>query len=216
RLARSLALTAGGAIVVTGAQALSQAVQLSVLGDAAAGWPLGAIAGTSYFRASLARIVACAGLVAGCIALARRPDRLRWWVALLGTSYGVMVLAKVAVLGGLLFLGAANFVAVRRLPEESAVSLARMRRFVEVEVGLGLTVLFVAASLTSLPPAQDVVAERAPLAEVAVRFTPRWPALTSPTIADMPVDDRNAPRTAADRAWSEFNHHVAGFFVLGM
>jgi len=41
RLARSLALTAGGAIVVAGAQALSQAVQLSVLGDAAAGWPLG-------------------------------------------------------------------------------------------------------------------------------------------------------------------------------
>jgi len=313
RLARSLALTAGGAIVVAGAQALSQAVQLSVLGDAAAGWPLGAIAGTSYFRASLARIVACAGLVAGCVALARRPDRLRWWVALggftvalgagsawtshaagrlgpralllvvdalhqlaagvwiggllhlmvsaapraaapssatllkrfstmstvavtvlvtagvgltlsyvdspralLGTSYGVMVLAKAAVLGGLLFLGVANFVAVRRLPEGSDVSRARMRRFVEVEFGLGLTVLFVAAALTSLPPARDVVAERAPLAEVAVRFTPRWPALTSPTIADMPVDDRNAPRTAADRAWSEFNHHVAGFFVLGM
>jgi putative copper resistance protein D len=127
-----------------------------------------------------------------------------------------MVLAKAVVLGGLLFLGAANFVAVRRLPEGSEVSRARLRRFVEVEFGLGLTVLFVAASLTSLPPARDVVAERAPLAEVAVRFTPRWPALTSPTIADMPVDDRNAPRTAADRAWSEFNHHVAGFFVLGM
>ena len=30
------------------------------------------------------------------------------------------------------------------------------------------------------------------------------------------VDDRDAPRTAADRAWSEFNHNVAGLFVLAM
>src|SRR5262249_57773312 len=37
--------------------------------------------------------------------------------ALLGTSYGVMVLAKVAVLVGLLVLGAANFLTVRRLAE---------------------------------------------------------------------------------------------------
>src|SRR3989442_1401348 len=32
----------------------------------------------------------------------------------------------------------------------------------------------------------------------------------------MPVDDRDAQRTAADRAWSEFNHNVAGLFVLAM
>jgi putative copper resistance protein D len=87
---------------------------------------------------------------------------------------------------------------------------------VEVEFGLGVTVLFAAASLTSLPPAVDVVKDRATLAEVATRFTPRLPALTSPSITDMPVDDRNAPRTDADRAWSEYNHHFAGFFVLAM
>ena len=136
--------------------------------------------------------------------------------ALLGTSYGVMVLAKIAVFGGLLLLGAVNFFTVRRLAEGSDVSRERLRRFVEVELGLGMTVLFVAASLTSLPPASDVVTERASLAEVTLRFTPRWPALTSPAIADMPVEDRDAPRTDADRAWSEFNHHVAGLFVLGM
>jgi putative copper resistance protein D len=32
----------------------------------------------------------------------------------------------------------------------------------------------------------------------------------------MPVDDPQAPRTDADRQWSEFNHNVAGLFVLGM
>ena len=313
RLAKSLALTAIGAIGVAGAQALGQSLQLSVLSDAHAGWPLAEIAGTSYFRASLVRILACGGLVAACVILARRPDRAGGWIALgglavalgivsawtshaagrlgarglllmldalhqiaagvwvggllhlvvsatpraadvastarlrrfstvsvvavatlvvagvgltlsyvdgpralLGTSYGVMVLAKVAVLGGLLLLGAVNFLTVRRLGESSDVARARLRRFVEVELGLGMTVLFVAASLTSLPPARDVVTERASLAEVMVRFTPRLPALTSPTIAEMPVDDRDAPRTAADRAWSEFNHHVAGLFVLAI
>jgi putative copper resistance protein D len=61
-----------------------------------------------------------------------------------------------------------------------------------------------------------VVTDRATIEEVATRFTPRLPALRSPSIDDMPVDDRNAPRTDADRAWSEYNHHFAGFFVLTM
>ena len=313
RLARSLALTAIGAAVVAGAQLLSLGVQLSVLGAAGSGWPIAEVARTSFFRAGVLRILACAGLVIGCVVLARRPHRLRWWItlagltvllgvgsawtshaagrlgpragllildalhqlaagvwiggllhltlvassraeagwsaamlkrfsatafvsvavlivagvgltlsyvdgagALLGTSYGSMILTKVAVLGGLVVLGAGNFFAVRRLPGSSAVSLQRLRRFVEVEFGLGATVLFIAASLTSLPPASDVVADRAAFAEVSVRFAPRWPVFTSPKITDMPVDDRNAPRTDADRAWSEFNHHWAGIFVLVM
>jgi putative copper resistance protein D len=313
RLARSLALTAIGAAVVAGAQLLSLAVQLSVLADAGSGWPLAEVARTSFFRAGVVRILACAGLVIGCLALGRRPERGGWWIALgvltvllgigsawtshaagrlgpraglllldalhqlaagvwiggllhlilvaasraetewpaallkrfsatafvsvailivagvglslsyvdgagalLGTSYGSMILTKTAVLGGLVLLGAANFFAVRRLPAGSAVSIPRLRRFVEVEFGLGATVLFIAASLTSLPPASDVVTDRASFTEVSVRFTPRRPVLTSPKITDMPVDDRNAPRTDADRAWSEFNHHWAGLFVLLM
>ena len=135
---------------------------------------------------------------------------------LIGTSYGVMVLTKVALLLALLILGAANFFAVRRYRSAEPMSLARIRRFVEVELGIGLTVLFAAASLTSLPPAVDVVADRATVGEVATRFTPRMPRFTSPPITELPVDDPNAPRTDADRAWSEFNHHVSGLFVLAM
>jgi putative copper resistance protein D len=136
---------------------------------------------------------------------------------LLGTAYGVMVLTKIVLLVGLLALGAANFVAVRRFSTTApSVSTPRLRRFVEVELGLGMTVLFAAASLTSLPPAIDVVADRATLGEVATRFTPRAPTFTSPTIDQLPVDDPNAPRTDADRAWSEYNHHVSGLFVLLM
>jgi putative copper resistance protein D len=81
---------------------------------------------------------------------------------------------------------------------------------------VGAIVLFVAASLTSLPVAADVKADRAAPAEVLERFTPRMPSLTSPALAEMPIADRAAPRTDADRGWSEYNHHVAGAFVLAM
>jgi copper resistance protein D len=136
--------------------------------------------------------------------------------ALLGTAYGVMVVTKAVILAGVLMLGAANFFAVRRFAGSTPVPTVRLRRFVEVELGLGITVLFAAASLTSLPPAVDVVADRAAFGDVAERFTPRWPTLTSPAHDELPVDDPNAPRTDADRAWSEYNHHVSGLFVLVM
>ena len=136
--------------------------------------------------------------------------------AMLGTAYGVMVLTKVVLLGVLLLLGAFNFLAVRRLTADGGASPVRLRRFVEVELGLGLTVLGAAASLTSLPPAVDVVADRATFAEVAGRFVPRWPTLRSPALTELPIDDRQAPRTDADRKWSEYNHHWSGLFVLAM
>src|SRR5262249_59263258 len=97
--------------------------------------------------------------------------------ALLGTGYGLMVLTKVVILVGLALLGASNFFTVRKLATAPGIRLLGLRRFVEVEVGLGLTVFFAAASLTSLPPAVDVVTDRASLAEVGTRFTPRRPSL---------------------------------------
>jgi putative copper resistance protein D len=134
---------------------------------------------------------------------------------LLGTAYGAMVLAKVAIVAGLLLLGAANFLVIRR-GREAPGDRAWLGRNVEVEVGLGVTALFVAASLTSLPPAVDLTTDRATFAEVAQRFSPRWPSFSSPAIAEMPVESRDAPRTDTDRAWSEYNHHVAGVLVLAM
>jgi copper resistance protein D len=138
------------------------------------------------------------------------------WRAALGTGYGLMVLTKVVMLGGLALLGATNFFAVRSAPTSSGASLVRLRRFVEVELGLGLTVFFAAATLTSLPPAVDVVIDRATPAEVGTRFIPQWPRFSSPPIEAVPVGDRDAPRTDADRAWSEYNHNISGLFVLAM
>lgn len=152
-------------------------------------------------------------VLSGAALSAMYIDSLAGWV---GTAYGLMVSTKIVLLGLLLGLGALNFFAVRALTAGRDAATLRLRRFVTVEVGLGLTVLFAAASLTSQPPARDVQTDRATFAEVARRFTPRLPTFTSSRFEDMPVTDKFAPRNDADRQWSEVNHHVAGVIVLLM
>jgi copper resistance protein D len=154
--------------------------------------------------------------------------------ALYGASYGVMLTAKAGLLLGLLLLGGMNFLTGRELRSDPRGSVSRLRRFAEVEIGVGLTALFCAASLTSLPPARDLPNDRASWNEVVERVEPRWPIrLDSPDHASLStsqprVADPNAPRAyamgetvapprnAEDIAWSEYNHHWAGIFVLLM
>jgi putative copper resistance protein D len=132
-----------------------------------------------------------------------------------------MVLTKVALLGCALVLGGLNFLILRRGAAGAAGIAARVPAFIEAEVGLGLTLLLAAASLTSLPPSVDVVADRATPAEVAARFRPALPRLSSPPIAQLlaaaaPMEDTLATRQPEEYAWSEYNHHAAGFFVFTM
>ena len=139
--------------------------------------------------------------------------------ALLETAYGVMVLTKAVLLIAMLALGAANFRLVRRAAARAGD--ARLARYAEVEAGLAITVLFAAASLTSLPPAVDVREDRATVAEVTARFTPTVPRLVSPPVDELnrtaePLMTPTGGRLAIERAWSEYNHHWAGFFVVIM
>jgi copper resistance protein D len=160
--------------------------------------------------------------------------------AIYGTAYGVMVATKVLLLLGLLFLGGMNYLLVDRLRRAPATPVLRLKRFAEVEIGLGLTVLFAAASLTSQPPAVDLTADRASLHELAERLTPHWPRFESPDHASLAIIELQAqldaaaaanaprpqayipgegvvpPRNAEDIAWSEYNHHWAGLFVLAI
>ncbi|HEV8616101.1 MAG TPA: CopD family protein [Methylomirabilota bacterium] len=182
---------------------------VAVLRERDAAWPPAQLA-----RFSALALVSVGTLVAAGVGLS--IGYIDGVLAFVGTAYGVMVLTKVVLLALLLLLGALNFRAVRRLDPGRPVTQPRLRRFVEVELGLGFTVLFAAASLTSLPPAIDVVADRATPAEVGTRFTPRLPTLVSPAHSELPTEDRYAERTDADRGWSEYNHHVAGLFVLAM
>ncbi len=158
-----------------------------------------------------------------------------------GTAYGVMVGAKIAMFAMLLLLGLGNFLLTRRLRADPATPVLRMRRFAEVEVGIGITIFFAAASLTSVPPAVDLTTDRVTVAEIVERNTPRLPRMVSPdhdvlalpalqakldaeaarrqtvaAAAFVPGSGDLPDRNAADIAWSEYNHHWAGVFVVAI
>ena len=157
--------------------------------------------------------------------------------AVYGTSYGAMVATKVVLFGLLLFLGALNFQLVRRGPASSI--LASLKRFGEAEIGIGVTVILTAASLTSLPPAADLARDRVSGSEIFARISPRPPRFSSPAMQELPEDIYAAQKrafesgslttesyvpgqtgtrqnTPAEKAWSEYNHHWAGIVVLVM
>ena len=158
-----------------------------------------------------------------------------------GTAYGMMLGTKIVLFFSILFLGACNFFVVRRLGNNLYGSIIRLRRFAEVELGVGITILFVAASMTSLPPAVDLTEGRASLHEILERLAPEMPSIHSPSRDDLafyqveselakekaahqpatlqayvPGAGMPLPRNAFDIAWSEYNHHIAGLIVLIM
>jgi copper resistance protein D len=157
--------------------------------------------------------------------------------AVYGTSYGIMVATKVILFGTLLLLGALNF-QIAHSPSGGAV-IASLKRFGEAELGIGITIILTAASLTSLPPAIDLKADRVSRQEIAARLAPQIPRLASPSVQDLPEGVYAAevkafdagtlssasfvpgqagtrPNTPAEKSWSEYNHHWAGLIVLAI
>ncbi len=163
------------------------------------------------------------------------------WQGLYGTAFGVMVGAKIAMFLMLLGLGGMNFLMVERLRTGPTISVNRLRRFAEVELGIGIAIFFAAASLTSVPPAVDLTLDRVTWSEIEQRNIPEWPRFGSPDhdslalpalqarldeetakqtalpqVAFEPGAGELAPRNANDIAWSEYNHHWSGLFVVGV
>lgn len=166
-----------------------------------------------------------------------------WWFyigdfdGLYGTAYGVMVATKSALFLLLLALGAANNRAIRAMAGDIHAPRLRLRRFAEVEIGIGITLFFAAASVTSVPPAVDLPNDRVSWQEIVERNAPVWPRLQSPdhdaltlpalqakldaeaakggqaAAAFVPGSGEIPARNAEDIAWSEYNHHWAGIFV---
>ena len=147
------------------------------------------------------------------------------WQGLYGTTYGVMLLAKVYLFLLIVGMGAGNFFLVRQIERAPAPLLVRLRRFSEAEIGLGFTAILTAASLTSQPPAVDLVQDRLTAHEIVDRMHWEMPRLTSPPIQALapPGTLRQGieeslfsayQNDANDRAWSEYNHHWAGLIVL--
>jgi copper resistance protein D len=147
------------------------------------------------------------------------------WKGLYGTSYGVLLMAKIYLLAVMLLMGAGNWFVVRGLKVNPQPLLARLRRFAEAEVGLGFTAILAAASMSSQPPAVDVPDQVAPQV-IAARMHPEMPRLQSPKASQLtpPTSIETAVRENefqanggsddTDRKWSEYNHHWAGLIVL--
>jgi len=180
----------------------------------------------------------------GCIVLSGATMSFFYigsWDAAYGTAFGVMVGAKVAMFAGLLALGYGNFRTVARLREDRHAPIGRMKRFAEVEIGVGISIFFAAASLTSVPPAIDLTQDRVTWPEIVERNRPVWPRLASPDHdvlalpalqakldAEAAAQAKKPPpafvpgsgiipvRNAADIAWSEYNHHWAGILMLAI
>jgi putative copper resistance protein D len=163
------------------------------------------------------------------------------WAGFYGTAYGVMVAAKIGLFLMLLALGGLNFLSVERLRATPTTSVNRLRRCAEAEIGIGVAVFFAAASLTSVPPAIDLTQDRATWADILARNTPEWPRFSSPDhdslaipalqskldaeaahhaaqpgVAFVPGAGDLPPRNADDIAWSEYNHHWSGLFVVAI
>jgi putative copper resistance protein D len=144
-----------------------------------------------------------------------------------------MVGSKVVLFGVLSFLGFLNFRLVHNTNSNGRPQpfLTQLRRFGEVEIGLGFSVILAAASLTSLPPATDIASSRVTSNEIIARIKPRIPRLRSPQPEELLQQSYEASGTAplasnyakqavsrgaADIAWSEYNHHWAGLLVLAI
>ncbi len=165
--------------------------------------------------------------------------------ALYGTAYGFMILTKSALLLVLLALGGTNWWLVRslngragNLSEVAASSplgsspqpLLFLRRIGEAELGIGFSIILAAASLTSQPPAIDLVQDRLTAAEIVERYHPVVPRFTTPTVDQLspatPLEEAihsydispvaKAHNQDPDIAWSEYSHHWAGLILLAI
>jgi len=160
--------------------------------------------------------------------------------AMWGTAYGVMLGAKISLFTVLLLLGAANFYIVKGIDtDRTGMGVRSLRSFGEVEIGIGLSIILAAASMTSQPPSVDLVEDRVSMQQIWTRFGPRMPRFTSPDLKEISestneimkraaAEGRPLPaafipgssgigvNTPADIAWSEYNHNCAGFVVFLM
>jgi copper resistance protein D len=149
------------------------------------------------------------------------------WHSLYGTAYGILLSAKIVLTALILTVGAANFVSIREPDGRTRPLLFRLRRFSEVELGLGFTVIIAAASLTAQSPSVDEAPENILTGHgVVQRMELRWPSFHTPAVAQLApptplsVAVKEATFTggsasdANDRAWSEYNHHWAGLIVF--
>jgi copper transport protein len=128
-------------------------------------WPLAAVAVPRFSALAVGAVAVL--LVAGVV---NGYEQVRAWRGLWDTTYGLLLLGKVALVLPLLLLGLYNNrYAVPRLRRQIA-SAAEQRRFLRMasaELGLMVAIVGVTAFLVAEPPARASVAPSGPYATIA-------------------------------------------------
>ncbi|HMJ21509.1 MAG TPA: CopD family protein, partial [Terriglobales bacterium] len=130
--------------------------------------------------------------------------------ALYGTTYGIMVVAKMLLFGLVVSLGALNFRLIRNRGQDISGWLNRLSRISEAEIGIGITVILAAASLTSQPPAVDLVKNRVSLHTITERFSPKLPRMKTPPLATLSPSARELWKKEHSRGSSQNEAYIPG------
>ncbi|HMM75909.1 MAG TPA: CopD family protein [Gammaproteobacteria bacterium] len=143
------------------------------------------------------------------------------WASVIGTNYGIMVIAKWLLLAMALSLAGLNFVHTHRWRRhgDARGAMTRVPVYIEAETCALLAIVLLGASLAATPPAADLASERASFAEVVDTLKVKMPQLRPPDYAALMADyssplDFFNPSTATERIQSNFNHNMSGAFVL--
>ena len=181
---------------------------------------------TAFWPVALTRFTP---LGIGCVAVLLTSGTILVWEyvgsprGLVGTGYGSLVVIKLLLLAMALGFAFLNMRAGRAWRSRGYPAVAnRVPYYVEAESFLLIATLFVAATVSSQPPAVDIPTLTARPSEVAAMFSPKLPRLASPTHEALLAGESGrlaiigrVPSVAAAE-WSDYNHNIAGLFLLAM
>ena len=146
------------------------------------------------------------------------------WNGFIGTGYGNLLMVKIILLVLALSLAWLNKSVVTDyfISRNNHSLNYRLPYYIEAEAFVLITILFTAASLASQPPAIDIPNLTASWQDVLDMFTPRIPRTVSPTHQALLAGEagrvailEQVPSEAAT-AWSDYNHNIAGIFLVVM
>lgn len=149
------------------------------------------------------------------------------WEGLFGTGYGSLVLTKVFLLFVALGFALINHRAGKRWQanQESGPLKGKVPYYIEAEAFILVGILFIAATLSSQPPSEDIAGNpelTATIPEVAEMFTPRLPKIHSPSHDALIAGEAgrvavvNKVPSVAATEWSDYNHNISGIFLTAM
>jgi putative copper resistance protein D len=146
---------------------------------------------------------------------------------LFGTGYGGLVATKVVLLFVALGFALLNHRAGRNweIRKASDALQRKVPHYIEAEAFILVGILFIAATLSSQPPSEDLAGNKeltATVSEVVDMFRPRLPKLHSPSHQELLAGEAgrvavvNKVPSVAATEWSDYNHNVSGLFLTVM